>query len=103
MARANDLLVFSITPPRDPAQPADETRINWSVLLAALLAAALAVMAGVRGSRAQVAGAGAAPGPGLFAPAVPRNEPVGLGGWLILLRFGITISPARIPFTWSRE
>ncbi|HEY3222001.1 MAG TPA: DUF3857 domain-containing protein [Gemmatimonadales bacterium] len=102
MARANDLLVFTITPPREQAEVDDETRLNWSVLLAALLAAALAVMGAVRVSRAQVAVAGDASVPGLLPPAIPRNEPAGLGGWLVLLGFGVTISPIRVLFTLSK-
>jgi len=102
MARANDLLVFSITPPGDRTETADGTRINWSVLMAALLAAAFAVMGAVRISRTQAAVAGAAPGSSLVPPAVRRDELVGLGGWLILAGFGITISPIRILFTFSK-
>ena len=96
MARANDLLVFSITPPGDGPQNTDETRINWSVLMAALLAAALAVMGAARVSRAPVAVVSGAPASDVVPPAVRRGEPVGLGGWLILAGFGITISPIRI-------
>src|SRR5258705_2373601 len=88
MARANDLLVFSITPPGDRTETADGTRINWSVLMAALLAAAFAVMGAVRVSRTQPAVAGAAPPSSLVPPSVRRDELVGLAGCPILAGLG---------------
>jgi len=101
MGRANDLLVFSITPRANQTPSADETRIqlvsadgrNSSPM-------ALAVLAAVRGlARGKWPWPAALRYPVHFPKPSRAIEPVGLGGWLILVGFGLVTSPIRILVT----
>jgi transglutaminase-like putative cysteine protease/HAMP domain-containing protein len=107
MARAWDMLVYRITPPGAATRSAGGGHVNWSVLLVALFASVIACFAAVRVSRAQIALAGAA-APSATTTSVPipaarrHDEPVALGGWLILVGFGVTLSPFRMLVTLSQ-
>ncbi len=102
MARASELLGFRITPPGGTTNGTGGGHVNWPVLFAALFASVIACAAAVRVSRPQLATAGGTtvpvPAPGTMA----RDEPVGLGGWLILVGLGVTLSPFRILWGLSK-
>jgi Protein of unknown function (DUF2569)/Transglutaminase-like superfamily len=101
MARALDLLVYRVTPPGDKGRPGGGP-INWSVLFAALFATMIACFAAVRVARAQFAMAGASTGPAtsISAPGSLRfDAPAGLGGWLVLVGLGVTVTPVRVLVT----
>src|SRR6266545_909156 len=99
MARAEDMLVFRITPPGSRNNAGAGAGINWSVLFAAFFAAAIACLAAVRLSRAQLAVAGGGALPVSVPGTVRPDEPSGLGGWLVLVGIGVTLSPLRILIT----
>jgi len=101
VARVADLLAFRVTPPQQANKGA--AHLNWSVLLAAVLALVFACMGAVRVSRSKLALAGTAiPVPTAESSDArrdifpPHEELEGLGGWLILVGIGITLSPVRI-------
>jgi transglutaminase-like putative cysteine protease len=106
MARAWDLLFYRV---RGPASEASATsgRVNWSVLFAALFAAILSCLAALRVSRAQLALPGHAavrvPVPGTLFPPSIAGEPEGIGGWLVLLAIGISVTPVRLLITMVRS
>ncbi|HEV2672184.1 MAG TPA: DUF3857 domain-containing protein [Gemmatimonadales bacterium] len=93
MARAADLLSYRVRAPAN-VQTAPGA-LNWPVLLAGLFAVAIACMAAVRVSRSELALARA----GSVTADTPMEvcgDPVGLGGWLVLVGIGVTLSPLRI-------
>ena len=110
--RVRNLLVFRVTPPKGQGARGGGGGgggpLNWSALLAALFAATIACMGALRASRAQLAlprGSGQVATGGepstIFPSAIPRDDLVGLGGWLILVGIGIVVSPVRILSTLS--
>ena len=105
LARLRKLLVFVVTPPTKPATVAawlNPREVNWPILLAALFAAGVAVFGAARLTHTPVpvwlrgpVQAGSEPGrPG--GPSAFTIEPRGLGGWLILVGFGVIVTPLRI-------
>ncbi|MGE5803172.1 MAG: DUF3857 domain-containing protein [Gemmatimonadota bacterium] len=110
MARISDMMVFTVTPPSQSGR--DKGHINWPVLFAGLCALLLASMAALRVSRSPLALASAGsparvsapPASGeVFRSELPREDPVGLGGWLVLVGFGVTLSPLRVLFTMIKS
>lgn len=95
MARAGDMLLYRVAPPGGPT-PANGG-FNWPILFTAAFACVIACFMAVRVSRARFAVAGAAAGASAdLAPSPARGEPAGLGGWLVLVGFGVTVSPIRV-------
>ena len=96
MARAGDMLLYRITPPSADGKTANGG-FNWPVLFTAAFASVIACFMAVRVSRARFAVAGAAgSAPADLAPSPPQGEPAGLGGWLVLVGIGVTVSPIRV-------
>jgi transglutaminase-like putative cysteine protease len=97
MARAGDMLLYRVTPPSGSSNTASGG-FNWSVLFAAAFACVIACFAAVRVGRARFAVAGVAGSPtaGIAPGAIRPGEPVGLGGWLVLVGLGVTVSPIRL-------
>jgi len=91
LSRIEKVLTFTVTPPGAPASLADWRKpgeLNWPILLAALCAT---VVAGLLASRVYHA-----PPLSWSWPAGPAGSgqgPTGLGGWLILVGIGVTLSP----------
>ncbi|HEY6157951.1 MAG TPA: DUF3857 domain-containing protein [Gemmatimonadales bacterium] len=89
LSQINKLLVFSVTPPSAAAALGDWLKpgeLNWPILLAALLATAAAAVFAARVYHA--------PAPSWpRRPPASRHDPSGLGGWLILVGVGVTVSP----------
>ena len=92
MARVRRLLTFTITPPRKAATLAawsDPHEVNWPVLLTGLFATGLAVFGAVQVQRAT-------PPAWPRGPDQPNDGPAGLGGWLILVGIGVSLTPLRV-------
>jgi hypothetical protein len=89
LSQINKLLTFTVTPPGAAASLADWLKpeeLNWPILLAGLLATAAAAVLAARVYRAP-------PPTWPRRPPASRQEPSGLGGWLILVGVGVTASP----------
>ena len=89
LSQIHKLLTFAVTPPGAAASLADWLKpgeLNWPILLAALIATAAATVLAARVYHAPP------PSWPRRAPA-SRHEPSGLGGWLVLVGLGVTVSP----------
>ncbi len=92
LSRIDKLLTYTVSPPGERASLADWRKpgeLNWPILLAALFAT---VVAGLLASRVYHA-------PPLSWPAGPVGSgqgPSGLGGWLILVGIGVTLTPVML-------
>jgi transglutaminase-like putative cysteine protease len=87
-AKARRLLTFSITPPQTGA--AEEPQgMNWPIIFAALVTALVAVYAALRVARAP-------PPAWPHRPSGAGDDPVGLGGWLVLVGIGVCLSPVML-------
>jgi transglutaminase-like putative cysteine protease len=89
MSRARDLLMYNVTSPgaTDAFVAWWEPReLNWLVLLTAIFISSIAVLASVRIYGLQ-------PVSWPHGPGLEFDGPRGLGGWLILVGFGVTVLP----------
>lgn len=94
LSRVGDLLVFNVTPPGREATLADWTNpqeMNWPILLTTLFTAGIAVVLALRLPHM-------APVAWPRGPGSSGEGPVGLGGWLILVGFGVSLTPLRMLF-----
>jgi transglutaminase-like putative cysteine protease len=101
LSRVRRLLTFTITPPPSTTTAAGHSSpesegTNWLIALLDLFAAVLAALGGIYVLRSSPptwlrGSAGGAPGEG--------GGPVGLGGWLILVGFGVCIMPLTLAAT----
>lgn len=89
VSQMRKLLTFTVTPPDTTATASkwrDPNELNWTVLLVALLTTGAAVFAAIWLYRAS-------------PPSWPRGpegsvpEPKGLGGWLVLVGIGVSVTP----------
>jgi Protein of unknown function (DUF2569) len=91
-------LAFTVTPPDTTASAStwrDPNEFNWTVLLVGLLTAGAAIFAALQLYRASPPGWPRGP-----EGSVP--EPKGLGGWLILVAIGVSITPLSIVLSLVR-
>ena len=89
--RIRDLLTFQITSPLAPAKAAAEQSVglNWSVAVLAALFFGLSLLGGAYVYRFR-------PAPAPRRVGLPLPAPLSIGGWLILVGFGILASPLRL-------
>lgn len=98
ISQVRKLLAFTVTPPDTTAASStwgDPDQLNWTVLLVALLTAVAAVFAAIRLYRAP-------PPDWPRGPEGSEAEPKGLGGWLVLVGIGVSITPLFIVLSLVR-
>lgn len=126
MARAEATLKFSVTAPSGPATVSDwltPREANWPILLTAAFVTAIMMLLAVRVYRLEAVSwphqpqptlrlqelrpqpslGDARPAPAPFTSQAVGNGPRGLGGWLVLVGIGVTVSPFIILATLAKS
>lgn len=98
ISQVRKLLAYTVTPPDTTATAStwgDPDELNWTVLLVALLTTVAAGFAAVRLYRAP-------PPQWPRGPEGSEAAPKGLGGWLVLVGIGVSITPLSVALSLVR-